>query len=65
MKIISGGGMKMGHLNYRKHPRIYKKNTLEVPERFLNLSVGTAIGIVAFAFINGLGLGYMLKKKMS
>ena len=65
MKIISRGGMKMGYMNYRKHPRIYKKNTIEAPERFLNLSVGTAIGIIAFTFMNGLGLGYMLKKKMS
>jgi hypothetical protein len=64
LKIIIYGGMKMGYTNYRKHPRNYKKKTVETDERTLNFSVGTALGIVAFTFVNGLGLGYMLKKKI-
>lgn len=65
MKIIWNGGMKMRYVNYKKHPRIYKKNLTETPEKILNLNVGTALGIIAFTFINGMGIGYMLKKKLS
>ena len=55
----------MGHTNYRKHPRTYKKNKNVTSEKILDLNVGTALGIIAFTFINGIGLGYLLKKKIS
>jgi hypothetical protein len=65
MKIILSGGMIMGNINYRKHPRIYKKHKTEATEKIIDINVGTAIAIIAFTFINGIGLGYLLKKKIS
>ena len=65
MKIICRGGMSMRQINYRKHPRSYKKNNLKTPEKFIDLNVATALGIITFTFINGIGLGYLLKKKLS
>lgn len=32
------------------------------PERLLDLSVGTAVGLLALVFVEGLCWGYMIKK---
>ena len=55
----------MGHLNYRKYPRNYKKNKNESSEKILDINARTAIGIVAFTFISGVGLGYLIKNIIS
>ncbi|HEX3030161.1 MAG TPA: hypothetical protein VHT34_12865 [Clostridia bacterium] len=52
----------MEYTRYRKHPRVYKKNSSH-EESILDLSVTTAAGIVAAIFVGGAVLGFCLKHR--
>ncbi|MCX7710941.1 MAG: hypothetical protein N2484_13970 [Clostridia bacterium] len=55
----------MEPLKYRRHPRVYKKQTEQVEDNSINLSGAAAIGILALVFVKGVFLGYMINKKWS
>lgn len=47
---------------YRKYPRTHDKSGRKDDNYTLNLNFPSALGILAFTLIQGMFLGYMLKK---
>lgn len=52
----------MRYVKSRKYPITHMKQNSE-PERYLDVGVMTAVGLLAFMFANGLLLGYLIKKR--
>lgn len=59
----------MNSIKHRKYPRTYKKTghennrTHNNAPKELVLNMSSAIGIIAFTFINGMLLGYLVKRR--
>ena len=47
---------------YRKYPRTHEKSSAEDNSHEFNLNLPSVLGILAFTLIQGMFLGYMLKK---
>lgn len=54
----------MENVKYRKHPRVYDKNQARHDDRILDISAGTAVGILALAFVTGIFGGYVIKRNI-
>ncbi len=47
---------------YRKHPRVIEKKSQE-DNPVMTIGIAAAIGVVVFAFLNGMVLGCTIKRK--
>jgi len=52
----------MINLKNRKYPIVYHKKHPVENERYVDISIATAAGILLLTFINGAVLGYALRK---
>lgn len=52
----------------RKHPRVHDRKHAAAmsveKERYLDLSITAAVGILAVAFVKGIFWGYMIRRSM-
>ncbi|HHX18803.1 MAG TPA: hypothetical protein GX727_08095 [Clostridium sp.] len=48
---------------YRKYPRTHDKSDTAGNDYAFNLNLLSALGILSFTLVQGIFLGYMLKKK--
>lgn len=54
----------MRYTTSRKYPITHMKKNSAPNEKYLDMSLAAAAGILAFVFANGLFLGYTIKKWM-
>lgn len=54
----------MRYGSVRKYPITHMKKALQVnnTERFVDMSLGAALGVLAITFVEGIFWGYMLRK---
>lgn len=54
----------MRYRTIRKYPitQMKKSNQIKEQERFVDLSLGAAAGLLALVFVEGMFWGYMIKK---